>query len=195
MKNKETLRFIKDNIKGSKKKVLLLSFTQILLGVLTVSFSFMLRFIINAIEDKDKELLFRYTFIIGGIALLLVILNIFYRIYYEYSHVDIENRLKDNLYQTILKKDYQEIKKIHDEEWIHRLTSDTSVVASSILSILPSLCRMVVQLVLALVAIIYLYPLFGLSILPFMVLIIVITYFMRKRLKLWHHRCRRKTEE
>ena len=192
MKNKETLRFIKDNIKGSKKKVLLLSLTQILLGVLTVSFSFMLRFIINAIEDKDKQLLFRYTFIIGGIALLLVILNIFYRIYYEYSHVEIENRLKDNLYQTILKKDYQEIKRIHDEEWIHRLTSDTSVVASSILSILPSLCRMVVQLVLALVAIIYLYPLFGLSILPFMILIIVLTYFMRKRLKLWHHKMQEK---
>ena len=192
MKNKETLRLIKDNIKGSKKKVLLLSLTQILLGVLTVSFSFMLRFIINAIEDKDKELLFKYTFIIGGIALLLVILNIFYRIYYEYSHVDIENRLKDNLYQTILRKDYQEIKRIHDEEWIHRLTSDTSVVASSILSILPSLCRMVVQLVLALAAIIYLYPLFGLSILPFMVLIIVLTYFMRKRLKLWHHKMQEK---
>ena len=79
------------------------------------------------------------------------------------------------------------MKKIHDEEWIHRLTSDTSVVASSILSILPSLCRMVVQLVLALAAIIYLYPVFGLSLLPFIVLTILLTYFMRKRLKAYHH--------
>ena len=188
MKNKDTLKFISENIKGSKKKVLLLSITQVLLGALTVGFSFMLRFIINAIEDKDKEMLLRYTFIIGGIAILLILLQIFYRIYYEYSHVDIENRLKDNLYQTILKKDYQEIKKIHDEEWIHRLTSDTSVVASSILSILPSLCRMIVQLVLALVAIIYLYPIFGLSLLPFIFIVIILTYFMRKRLKLWHQR-------
>ena len=187
MRNKETLKFINSNIKGSKGKIALLSITQILLGALTVAFSFMLRYVIGAIEAKDQDALILYTIIIGSIALVLIILQIFYRIYYEVSYVDIENKLKKNLFNTILHKDYQEIKKTHDEEWIHRLTSDTNVIASSILSILPSLCRMVVQLVLALAAIIYLYPIFGLSLLPFIVLIILITYFMRKRLKKAHH--------
>ena len=187
MRNKETLRFINSNIKGCKDKIALLSITQILLGALTVAFSFMLRYVIGAIEAKDQDALILYTIIIGSIALALIILQIFYRIYYEVSYVDIENKLKKNLFNTILHKDYQEIKKTHDEEWIHRLTSDTNVIASSILSILPSLCRMVVQLVLALAAIIYLYPIFGLSLLPFIVLIILITYFMRKRLKKAHH--------
>ena len=187
MRNKETLKFINSNIKGSKGKIDLLSITQILLGALTVAFSFMLRYVIGAIEAKDQDALILYTIIIGSIALALIILQIFYRIYYEVSYVDIENKLKKNLFNTILHKDYQEIKKTHDEEWIHRLTSDTNVIASSILSILPSLCRMVVQLVLALAAIIYLYPIFGLSLLPFIVLIILITYFMRKRLKKAHH--------
>ena len=187
MRNKETLKFINSNIKGSKGKIALLSITQILLGALTVAFSFMLRYVIGAIEAKDQDALILYTIIIGSVALALIILQIFYRIYYEVSYVDIENKLKKNLFNTILHKDYQEIKKTHDEEWIHRLTSDTNVIASSILSILPSLCRMVVQLVLALAAIIYLYPIFGLSLLPFIVLIILITYFMRKRLKKAHH--------
>ena len=187
MKSKETLRFINGNIKGCKAKIALLSIAQILLGALTVAFSFMLRYVIGAIEAKDQDALILYTIIIASIALLLIVLQIFYRIYYEVSFVDIENKLKKNLFQTILSKDYQEIKKTHDEEWIHRLTSDTNVIANSILSILPSLCRMVVQLVLALAAIIYLYPIFGLSLLPFIVLIILITYFMRKRLKKAHH--------
>ena len=187
MRNKETLRFINSNIKGCKAKIAILSIAQILLGALTVAFSFMLRYVIGAIEAKDQDALMLYTIIIGSIAVLLIVLQIFYRIYYEVSFVDIENKLKKNLFQTILNKDYQEIKKTHDEEWIHRLTSDTNVIASSILSILPSLCRMVVQLVLALAAIIYLYPIFGLSLLPFIVLIILITYFMRKRLKKAHH--------
>ena len=163
MKNKETLKFINDNIKGCKVKIALLSICQILLGALTVAFSFMLRYIVNAIELNDKDQLIRNIIIISSIALLLIVLQIFYRIYYEVSYVDIENKLKNNLYQTILKKHYQDIKKVHDEEWIHRLTSDTAVIANSILSILPSLCRMVVQLVLALAAVIYLYPVFGLS--------------------------------
>ena len=187
MKNKETLRFINENIKGSKTKIALLSICQILIGALTVAFSFMLRYIIGAIEAEDKNQLLIYTIVIASIALGLILLQIFYRIYYEVSYTDIENKLKNNLFKTILNKDYQEIKKTHDEEWIHRLTSDTAVVANSILSILPSLCRMVVQLVLALAAIIYLYPIFGLSLLPFILLVILITYFMRKRLKAYHH--------
>ena len=187
MKSKETLKFISNNIKGCKTKIALLSISQILLGALTVAFSFMLRFVIGAIEKGNKDELILYTIIIGSIALFLILLQIFYRIYYEVSYVDIENKLKKNLFKTILNKNYQEIKKVHDEEWIHRLTSDTSVIANSILSILPSLCRMVVQLVLALAAIIYLYPIFGLSLIPFILIIILITYFMRKRLKKYHH--------
>lgn len=187
MRNKETLKFITNNIKGSKKKVLILSIVQTLLGVLTVAFSFMLKPVINALENKNNDLLIRNVIILASIAVVLIILQIFYRLYYEVSYIDIENRLKNNLFKTILNKDYQEIKNTHDEEWIHRLTSDTAVVANSILSILPSLCRMVVQLVLALVAIIVLFPVFGLSLLPFIVLVILITYFMRKRLKAYHH--------
>ena len=186
MRNKEVLRFINDNIKGSKKKIFLLSLCQILLGILTVAFSFMLRYVISAIEQSSQELLIKYTIIIGSIAVGLILLQIFYRIYFEISHLDIENKLKDNLFKTLLNKNYQEVKKVHDEEWIHRLTSDTNVVASSILNTLPSLCRMVVQLVLSTAAIIYLYPLFGLSLLPFILLVILITYFLRKRLKAYH---------
>ena len=186
MRNKETLGFISSNIKGCKGKIALLSIVQTLLGALTVAFSFMLRYVISAIEDKNNEELIRFVIIIASIALLLIGLQIFYRIFYEVSYIDIENKLKNNLFKTILNKDYQEIKKTHDEEWIHRLTSDTAVVASSILTILPSLCRMVIQLILALVAIIYLYPIFGLSLLPFILLVILLTYFMRKRLKVYH---------
>jgi len=187
MRSKETLKFINENIKGSKIKIFLLSLSQILLGTLTVAFSFMLKDVFNAIREGNQDNLIKYTIIVACIALGIVILQIFYRIYYEVSYIDIENKLKNNLFNIILNKNYQEVKKLHDEEWIHRLTSDTSVIANSILSILPSLCRMIVQLVLAFAAIIYLYWQFGLILLPFVLLIILLTYFMRKRLKAYHH--------
>ena len=186
MKNREVLKFISKNIKGCKSKIAILSITQVLIGALTVGFSFMLKFVISAIEVPDKNLLTRNIIIIASIALALILLTIFYRIYYEISYVDIENKLKKNLFEIILTKDYQEVKKLHDEEWIHRLTSDTAVVASSILSILPSLCRMVVQLVLALAAITYLFWQFGLMLIPFILLAILLTFFMRKQLKEYH---------
>ena len=86
MKSRETLRFINENIKGCKFKIVLLSITQILLGALTVGFSFMLKYIIGSIEDKNQDLLIKYTIILGSIAILLIVLQIFFRIYYEISY-------------------------------------------------------------------------------------------------------------
>ncbi len=188
MKSRETLKFISNNIKGCKAKIVVLSLVQIFIGFLTVAFSWCLRFAIESFEFRDsKQLFIYYTVALGVFAVLIVLAQIFYHLYYELSYSEIENTLKNNLFKTLLSNDYQEIKKTHDEEWIHRLTSDTAVVASSILNILPMLCRMVTQLVLALVVIIMLYPAFGLSLIPFILLLIFITYFLRKRLKAYHH--------
>ena len=98
MKNREVLKFISKNIKGCKSKIAILSITQVLIGALTVGFSFMLKFVISAIEVPDKNLLTRNIIIIACIALALILLTIFYRIYYEISYVDIENKLKKNFY-------------------------------------------------------------------------------------------------
>ena len=97
MKNRETLKFISTNIKGCKGKIAILSVVQTLLGVLTVAFSFMLRYVISAIEEKNNEELIKFVIIIASIALLLIGLQIFYRLYYEVSYIDIENKLKNNL--------------------------------------------------------------------------------------------------
>ena len=74
MKSKETLRFISNNIKGCKTKIALLSICQILLGALTVAFSFMLRYIIGAIEARDKDQLILYIIILSSIAVALILL-------------------------------------------------------------------------------------------------------------------------
>ena len=103
MKNKGTLKFIFNNIEGCKYKIATLSVLQILLGVLTVAFSFMLRFVIEDIETKNKDMLLVDVIIIGAIALALIGFQIFYRLYYEVSYSEIENKLKNNLFKTILK--------------------------------------------------------------------------------------------
>ena len=105
MRNKETLKFITNNIKGSKKKVLILSIVQTLLGVLTVAFSFMLKPVINALEVKNNDLLIRNVIILASIAVVLIILQIFYRLYYEDRYIDNKNRLKNNVFKIIINKD------------------------------------------------------------------------------------------
>ena len=183
MKKQTTIAFINKNIQGKKITIFWLSLTQAALGVLSVAFAFLLRYTIGALEAGDNNSFLTFFFVMLGVAIALVGLQIFYRFYYEYAYVEIENKLKNNLFKSILQKDYGQVKALHEEEWMHRLTSDTNIIASSILSIFPAFCRMMVQLILALAAILYLFPIFGLSLIPCILLAILFTYFMRKRLK------------
>ena len=107
MKNRDTLKFISNNIKGCKAKIVSLSIVQIFLGVLTVAFSFFLRFVIEAFEKGNKEQFITYTVALAVIAVLIVAFQIFYRLYYEVSYSDIENKLKNNLFKTLLNNNYQ----------------------------------------------------------------------------------------
>ena len=87
MRNKETLKFISNNIKGCKTKIFILSLCQIVLGALVVAFSFSIRYIIRAIEVGSKtnnnQSLIKWTIVMSCIAFTIVVLQIFYRIYYE----------------------------------------------------------------------------------------------------------------
>ena len=83
MKNRDTLKFISNNIKGCKAKIVSLSIIQIFLGALTVAFSFFLRHVIEAFEFKDsKDLFVRYVITLVVIACLIVVFQIFYHLYY-----------------------------------------------------------------------------------------------------------------
>ena len=99
MRNKETLKFITNNIKGSKKKVLILSIVQTLLGVLTVGFSFMLKPVINALSLfllLSQLFLSSYKSFIAYITKLVIsILKIDLKItYLKQSYIKIIKRLK-----------------------------------------------------------------------------------------------------
>ena len=76
MKSKETLKFINENIKGSKIKIFLLSLSQALLGALTVAFSFMLKDVFSAIREGKQDDLIKYTIIVASLALGIIILQI-----------------------------------------------------------------------------------------------------------------------
>ena len=71
MKNQKTISFIKANIKGKKHQVFLLSLIQVFLGIATVSFAFLLRFVIGALEEKDYSSFLVYFFVMMGIAIFL----------------------------------------------------------------------------------------------------------------------------
>ena len=71
---------------------------------------------------------------------------------------------------------------------MNRLTSDTVLVAKSATNLLPNLAGMVVRLVAALAALVYLEPRFAMVLLPGGLLLLLVTYSFRRVLKKLHKR-------
>ena len=186
MKNKETLDWILKSIHGKKHHLVVLTLIQVFIGVFSVLSAFLLKYVTHGIEIKDESyFLFSFLLLLLDI-ILLVLSNGFYRFLFEYAASDIENSLKRRMYQDLLFTDYGFVKSHHKEDWINRISEDTRIVTNNILSILPAFGRMSVQLIFALALILFLSPIIGYVIVPVILLLLLLTYFMRKRLKRYH---------
>lgn len=187
MKNREILTWISKSIKGKKKHIVILTIIQIALGFLSVCFAFLLKYVTHGLEIKDKKYFLISIYILLGIVLLILVLNCIYRFIYEHINSNIENTLKEKLFNDLLLSNYKIVKDYHKEDWIHRLSEDTKIVTSNILSIFPVIGRMSIQFILAFILIIYISPKFGLILLPISFILLILTCILRKRLKLYHN--------
>ena len=188
MKNKTILKWISSSIKGKKRYLIILSLLQIMLGILSVGFAFMLKYVAHGLEIKDKEYFLNSIYILLAIVVLILIFTCLYRFLFEYACSDIDNSLKKRMYDDLLHSSYKMVRGEHKEEWINRLCEDTKVVSSNMLAIIPVIGRMSVQLIAAFAAIIYISPSFGLILLPISLFLVLLTYVLRKRLKIYHNK-------
>ena len=104
----------------------------------------------------------------------------------ELSRAEFENIFKERLMHRILRKDFAGVNAVHSGEWLNRLTNDTVVVAGSYVDILPGLAGMVVKMVSAVVMMIVLDWRFACILIPCGVVLLLMTYAFRRRLKKLH---------
>ena len=104
----------------------------------------------------------------------------------EYTSATVENRFKHRLFSALLTGDYASVAAVHSGEWMNRLTSDTTVVAGGVTQIVPGLIGMLVRLLGAVAAILWLEPHFLYILLPGGAAMLLLTYAFRKILKRLH---------
>ena len=161
---------------------------QALLGFSGVLYAFLLRSLIDAAVGGSREGLVSSALFLVGLVLVQLLLRALTRYLKEYCASDLENRLKKRLFSCLLRKDYAAVTAVHSGEWMNRLTSDTVLVAKSATNLLPNLAGMVVRLVAALAALVYLEPRFAMVLLPGGLLLLLVTYSFRRVLKKLHKR-------
>ena len=59
----------------------------------------------------------------------------------------LEMRIRQNIFASLLKKQYAQIRQMHSEEILNRFTSDIDIIVNGIINLFPQLAAMMTQLV------------------------------------------------
>lgn len=188
MKQKHTLQWLSAVTGRAKGLVGLLVVVQTVLSVSSIAFAFVLRRIINMAVDGAQGGFWASLALLVGILLGQIVLSAAGRFLSEYTSAAVENRFKHRLFSALLTGDYASVAAVHSGEWMNRLTSDTTVVAGGVTQIVPGVIGMLVRLLGAVTAILWLEPRFLYILFPGGAAMMLLTYAFRKILKRLHKR-------
>lgn len=185
-KNSNTLKWLFSVPKKKKWYILFLIIIQALHGGSGVLYALFLRNIVDSAAQKNTDGFFLNILYIVLLVIAQLMMRAGIRFLNELSRSTLENIFKKRLADALLKKDFASVDAVHSGEWLNRLTSDTVVVANSYTEILPGLSGMSVKMVSAVIMIIVLQPWFACILIPGGILMVLITYAFRKKLKKLH---------
>lgn len=186
MKQKHTLQWLSAVTGRAKGLVGLLVVVQTVLSVSSIAFAFILRRIINMAVDGVQGGFWASLALLVGILLGQIVLSAASRFLSEYTSATVENRFKQRLFSALLTGDYASVTAVHSGEWMNRLTSDTTIIAGGVTQIVPGLIGMLVRLLGAVTAILWIEPRFLYILLPGGAAMMLLTYAFRKILKRLH---------
>lgn len=186
------LRYISEVAGRGKLYIVILLLVQMVLGISSVFYALLLRGIIDAAVSHDKDGMLLHIILFASLVVGQIALRAVLRFLEEFSKSTYENAFKKRLFRELLMRDYGEVTAVHSGEWMNRLTSDTVVVAEGLATIVPGVAGMITRMAGALVVILMMVPKFFFILVPGGILLVLLTYAFRKRLKKLHKRMQEK---
>ena len=174
-------------VAGTKKLyIVFLMLIHIVQGGCSVGMAVILKQVVDAAVSKNRQEFATFIGWLIGLICGQIVLAAINKFLDEYTYATLENSFKSRIFNELLKRDYATVTTKHSGEWMNRLTSDTVVVADGLTHILPGLAGMLVKLLGALALIIMYLPKIAYIIIPGGVLLLGITYGIRKVMKKMH---------
>lgn len=145
----------------------------------------------SILETKDKSDIYCGAIILTVIILLQVILSGISAILKTSVQGKFTIAIRQHLFWILNSKKYSETQKYHSGDILNRFTSDTEVIVSNTVSILPDICSMLAKIIGGAVSLIILEPSVAIVVIVFGVLIPAIGRLINKRYKYLHKECQR----
>ncbi|MBE7023025.1 MAG: ABC transporter ATP-binding protein [Clostridia bacterium] len=188
MKDRSTLKWIYNQSKAQLPVIVLLAVFRCTITVLGVVFALYSKTVIDAAVSKDFDGLVRAAVSLAGIIVLQIILRLIGQAVEAHIGAKLILRLRNNIFTSILKKDYSAATSYHSGDILTRINHDTSIVSNGIMSLVPSVMALLVGLVYALYSLTRLDRNFAFIFLFGGILLLLVISAFRKVLKRTHKR-------
>ncbi len=185
------LKWLFRTSKSERAKLIFLIIANALFSVLSVLFAFAIKGVIDGAVDKESSKLLTFAIAIGSIVILQFVFRLIVNGLTENIRGKLEMGYKSRIFGQILEKKQDKITAYHSGELMNRLTSDVSVVADGITSIVPSVVSAVARLVCAVIALVMLDWIFAIAFSVAGILVFAVIAILRGQLKKLH----KKTQE
>ncbi|MGN0499903.1 MAG: ABC transporter ATP-binding protein [Ruminococcus sp.] len=137
-------------IKKARPQLLSIVIISIIFGsmaYLGVAVATLSRGIVDSAVNSDIGGIVFYAVILVSLTVAQLAVRIVSKVLDFNISAKLEISMKQSLFDSIIRKKYEKISDIHTGELLNRITSDVSVVVSSIISIVPNMVYFIVKLV------------------------------------------------
>ncbi|MGN0172909.1 MAG: ABC transporter ATP-binding protein [Acutalibacteraceae bacterium] len=189
MKNKKTGSPLKWTYYSVKKQLPIVIVLVVLNSLLACSgtvgavFS---KYLIDGAVSKDLKTFLIFSIFLVSVFAFNTVFGAVNNYLTERCRASIEQSVKADFFQKITKKKFEDISAYHSGTLLNRLTSDISIIANCVTSILPSVVSVIIKLLCAFIVITMFEPLFALIFAVGGIFIFVATKLMRAKLKVLH---------
>ncbi len=186
MKKNNALSFIIEKTKGTRLKMFFLLFFCVVTSFISVSLAILIRGIVNSAIAGNYDKLVQYSIITVSTVIIYFVIVLINNYLKESIRYKIEIKLKQDLFDAVLKKEYSSITAYHSGDILNRLFSDNVIVAEHATQLLPSIVSMASRLLFAFIALISLALEFTLILFCCGVFIVLFSFAFRKVMKKMH---------
>ena len=189
MKSANTKKWIWRIARPYGWSIVLLSVINGLIAGGMVLFALVSEKVINSAMAKDRDGLFWAGCGLVGLLLAELILHIVYNYYKVWITGKVEIRIKDTVFAALFEKKWCDVSSFHSGELLHRMTADTDVVVTGVVTLIPQVTAMATRLIACLAVLLVLDWRFTLLLLVMGALMLICSRFYGKKMKQVHKEC------
>ena len=169
--------------------ILLLSAINGLIAGGMVLFALVSRHVIDIATGTEEGNLWMAGGVLVGLLVGELLLNVLFNYYKVRISCEVEIRIKDTVFATLFRKKWADVSAFHSGELLHRMTADTDVVVSGVVTLVPQVVGMITRLIACLVVLLAMDWRFTLLLLALGVLMLISSRFYGRKMKTLHKAC------